>query len=285
VDTMKNFDIYETVTNLIIERLENGVIPWAMPWKTSDFIPCNLISKRPYRGFNFWYLLSFNFERPYFLTFNQVKNLGASIKKGSKSFMVIFWKILEVQKDGETEKIPMLRYYRVFHIDDVEGIDTKKIPADISHVHDFKSINSCKQIIESWKDAPIIRHGKKRACYIPLLDEVHMPDAKYFFKDEEYYSTLFHEALHSTGHRKRLNRHQRFSNLNFGSKDYSQEELVAEMGAAYLCGVSGIENVTIENSAAYIKGWLTKLKSDKKLIVSVASMAQHAVDYILDCKS
>jgi antirestriction protein ArdC len=108
-----------------------------------------------------------------------------------------------------------------------------------------------------------------------------MPDAKCFFKDEEYYSTLFHEAVHSTGHRMRLNRHQQFSNLNFGSKDYSQEELVAEMGAAYLCGISGIETITIDNSAAYIEGWLKKLRTDKKFIVSAASLAQHAVDYIL----
>ncbi|TRX71137.1 ArdC-like ssDNA-binding domain-containing protein [Carboxylicivirga sp. M1479] len=106
---MKNFDIYETVTNLIIERLEQGVIPLAMPWQTSDAIPRNLISKKAYRGFNFWYLLSFGFERPYFLTFNQVKQLEASIKKGAKSFMVIFWKMLEVKKDHEIEEIPMLR--------------------------------------------------------------------------------------------------------------------------------------------------------------------------------
>ncbi len=113
------------------------------------------------------------------------------------------------------------------------------------------------------------------------MDEIHMPDAKNFFKDEEYYSTLFHEAIHSTGHAKRLNRHHKFPNLNFGSKDYSQEELVAEMGAAYLCGICGIENATIENSAAYIEGWLKKLRSDKKFIVSAARLAQQAVDYIL----
>lgn len=281
MNTMKNFDIYETVTNLIVQRLENGVIPWAMPWKTSNSIPRNLISKKPYRGFNFWYLLSFNFERPYFLTFNQVKQLGASIKRGAKSFMVIFWKLLEVTKDGEIEEIPMLRYYRVFHVDDVEGIAADKIPEDSAFVHDFECIDSCEQIMKHWEDKPVIKHGANQACYIPSIDEIHMPDAKCFFKDEEYYSTLFHEAVHSTGHRMRLNRHQQFSNLNFGSKDYSQEELVAEMGAAYLCGISDIETITIDNSAAYIEGWLKKLRSDKKFIVSAASLAQHAVDYIL----
>ncbi|WP_430817637.1 ArdC family protein [Carboxylicivirga sp. RSCT41] len=220
---MNNFDIYETVTNLIIDRLEKGVIPWALPWKTSDAIPRNLISKKPYRGFNFWYLLSFEFERPYFLTFNQVKQLGASIKKGAKSFIVIFWKILEVKKDNEIEEIPILRYYRVFHIDDIEGISEKKIPTDESFVHDFETIESCEELIKNWNDAPVIKHGNKKACYIPLKDEIHMPDAKHFFKNEEYYSTLYHEIVHSTGHSKRQNRHQRFSNLKFGSKDYSQD--------------------------------------------------------------
>jgi antirestriction protein ArdC len=101
---MKRFDIYETVTNLIVDRLEAGVVPWHMPWKTSSSIPRNLVSKKPYRGFNFWYLLSFGFERPYFLTFNQAKNLGASVKKGSKSHMVIFWKMFEVEKMAKRKK-------------------------------------------------------------------------------------------------------------------------------------------------------------------------------------
>lgn len=279
---MKRFDIYETVTNLIVERLEAGVVPWQMPWKTTSSIPRNLVSKKPYRGFNFWYLLSFGFERPYFLTFKQVQDLGAKIKKGSKSFMVVLWKMVEYEKDGETEEIPMLRYYRVFRIDDVEGIDPVKILENKSHDHEFDPIASCEQLIEFWYDSPVIRFNKKKACYIPSLDEVYMPNARTFFKDEEYYSTVFHELVHSTGHRKRLSRHEKFPNMNFGSKDYSQEELVAEMGAAYLCGICGIENATIDNSAAYIQGWLKKLKSDKKFIVMASGMAQKAVDYILE---
>jgi antirestriction protein ArdC len=279
---MSKFDIYETVTNLIVERLEAGVVPWHMPWKTSNAIPRNLISKKPYRGFNFWYLLSFGFEHPYFLTFNQIRNMGASVKKGSKSFMVVFWKMVEYDKDGETEEIPMLRYYRVFHVDDVEGINPAKIPENKSYDHEFDPIASCEQLIEFWYDSPIVKLNMKKACYIPSLDEVHMPGPRTFFRDEEYYSTIFHELVHSTGHRKRLNRHERFSNLNFASKDYSQEELVAEMGAAYLCGICGIENVTIDNSAAYIRSWLKKLKSDKKFIVLASGLAQKAVDYILD---
>jgi len=232
---MKRFDIYETVTNLIVERLEAGVVPWQMPWKTANCIPRNLISKRPYRGFNFWYLLSFNFERPYFLTFNQIKDLGGSIKKGSKSFMVIFWKLIECEKEDSIEEIPFLRYYRVFHIDNVEGINPGLIPENKDYDHEFDPIGTCDELVERWVDSPEIILGKNKACYIPLLDTVHMPHPRTFFKDEAYYSTLFHELVHAVGHKKRLNRHEKFPDHQFGSRDYSMEELVAEMGAAYLC--------------------------------------------------
>ena len=280
--SMKNFDIYQMVTDRIVERLEAGVVPWQMPWKTANGIPRNLVSKRAYRGFNFWYLLSFGFERPYFLTWNQLKELGGTVKKGSKSFEVVFWKMLEYeQKDGDIDKIPMLRYYRVFHIDDVEGIDPAKIPSGESHDHEFDAIGTCDELVEFWEDSPKIELGCRKACYIPVLDKVEMPSPRAFYQDEQYYSTLFHELVHSTGHKSRLNRHEKFPNLNFGSKDYSQEELVAEMGAAYLCGLCAIENATIDNSAAYIQNWLGKLKNDNKLVMMAASQAQHAVDYIL----
>ncbi len=282
MNSMKNFDVYQMVTNRIIERLEAGVVPWQMPWKTSNGMPRNLVSKHSYRGFNFWYLLSFGFERPYFLTWNQLKELGGSVKKGSKSFEVVFWKMLEFeQKDGETDKVPMLRYYRVFHIDDVEGIDPSKIPSGESHDHDFDPNAACEQLVEFWEDSPKIKLGCKKACYIPSLDRVELPSPRTFYKDEEYYSVLFHELLHATGHERRLNRHEKFPNFNFASKNYSQEEMIAEMGAAYLCGICGIENATIDNSAAYIQSWLKKLKGDNKMIVMAASQAQRAVDYIL----
>ena len=282
---MKKFDIYELVTKLIVERLEAGVIPWQMPWKSGGAIPRNLVSKKPYRGFNFWYLLSFGFERPFFLTFNQVKALGGSVKKGSRSYLVVFWKLFDVDKEDKTEQIPMLRYYRVFHIDDVEGIPEGKIPDTGSHDHDFRPIEACEKLVNGWKDAPAVRYGQTRAAYAPARDEILMPDPRTFFDDEKFYSVLFHEATHSTGHRKRLNRHEKFPDHRFGSKDYSMEELVAEMGAAYLCGLCGIENKTIDNSAAYIQSWLSKLKSDNRFIIQASGYAQKAVDYILENQS
>jgi antirestriction protein ArdC len=271
------------VTDLIVQRLEAGVVPWQMPWKTSGGMPRNLVSKKAYRGFNFWYLLSFGFENPYFLTFNQVKDLGGSIIKGSKSYQVIFWKMREYkQKDGSTEEVPMLRYYRVFHIDDVENINPAKIPANENHDHEFDSIAACDELVELWEDSPVIELGKDKACYIPSLDTVQMPNPRTFYKDEQYYSVLYHELTHSTGNRKRLNRHSKFPDHKFFNRDYSLEELIAEMGAAYLCGICGIENATIDNSAAYIQSWLKKLKNDNKFIIQAASYAQRAVDYILE---
>ena len=279
---MKKFDIYQMITDLIVQRLEAGVIPWQMPWKTNGAMPRNLISKKAYRGFNFWYLLSFNFENPWFLTFNQIKDLGGSIIKGSKSFQVVFFKMREYTKDGVTEEVPMLRYYRIFHIDSVEGIDPAKIPAEETHDHEFDAIGECDRLVEFWEDSPHIELGSNKACYIPLLDEVQMPNPRTFYKDEQYYSVLFHELTHSTGHQSRINRHAKFPDHTFGSKDYSKEELVAELGAAYLCGICGIQNSTIDLSAAYIQSWLKKLKNDNKFFIQAASDAQKAVDYILE---
>ncbi len=266
------------VNKLIIQRLEAGVIPWHMPWKTAGGMPQNLISKKKYRGFNFIYLLSFGYEQPYFLSFKQAENLGGHVKKGAKSIEVIFWKMLDKTKpDFSVEKVPMLRYYRVFHISDVEGIDLSKLPQLQSHDHDFTPIEACENLMNGWDDKPIIETGKAQACYIPSQDTIQMPDSRTFFEDAKYYSTLFHESVHATGHAKRLKRDLSGS---FGTHSYSQEELIAEVGAAYLCGLCGIETKTIENSAAYIQGWLSKLKSDNKFMVMACSRAQHAVDYI-----
>ncbi len=275
---MKKFDVYEMVTKLIIERLEAGVIPWHMPWKTGGGMPQNLISKKQYRGFNFIYLNSFGYDQPFFLSFKQAQDLGGHVKKGAKSIQVIFWKMRDYKDAaGKEEKIPMLRYYRVFHFNDVEGIDISKLPQVKAHDHDFTPLQACENLVELWKDKPAIETGKHQACYIPSKDTVQMPDPRTFFEDTEYYSVLFHELTHSTGHAKRLKRDM---SGQFGNKSYSQEELIAEMGAAYLCGLCGIQTTTIDNSAAYIQNWLSKLKSDNKFLVIAASKAQHAVDYI-----
>lgn len=283
-----SFDIYEMVTNLIIERLEKGVIPWQMPWKVESGLPQNMIHRKVYRGFNFWLLLTVadKYGSPYFLTFNQVKELGGHVLKGEKGFPVVFWKILEKEeKDGSIDQVPFLRYYTVFNQKQTEGIDESKIPSSEAHDHDFDPIVQAEQVIECWKDSPKIRFDQSHAFYSPTGDYIGMPNPRTFFKDEQFYSTLYHESIHATGHVNRTGRHEKLSDHRFGSQEYSQEELVAEMGAAYLCHLTGIQNATIDNSAAYIKSWIRKFKEDKKMLLIASSMAQKAVDYILEHQS
>ena len=163
-------------------------------------------------------------------------------------------------------KFPCSGITGCFHVDDITGIPEDKIPKTEIHDHEFDPIANCEQLVEFWKDSSKIKFGFHQAAYFPLRDEVQMPNPRTFFEDEKYYSVLFHELTHSTDHRSRTNRHEKFPDHKFSSKDYSQEELVAEMDAAYLCGICGIENKTIDNSAACIQSWLKKLKSDNKLL-------------------
>ncbi|WP_430973742.1 ArdC family protein [Sunxiuqinia rutila] len=280
-----SFDIYEMVTNLIVERLEKGVIPWQMPWKVENGLPQNMIHRKVYRGFNFWFLLTVasQFDSPFFLTFRQVQELGGHVLKGQKGFPVVFWKILEKEeKDGSIDQIPLLRYYTVFNLKQTEGIDESKIPSTAAYDHDFNPIDQAEKLIEGWSGCPEIRLDQSHAFYSPSGDYIGMPNPRTFFQDEQFYSVLYHEAIHATGHINRTGRHVKLPNHKFGSSDYSIEELVAEMGAAYLCYLTGIQNATIDNSAAYIKSWIGKLKEDKKLLLTASSMAQKAVDYILE---
>lgn len=284
---MNKFDIYEVVTQKIIDHLEEGVIPWRIPWKTANGMPRNLVTQRPYHGINFWLLLCQKDTLPFYLTFEQAKSLGGNIRKGEKSTIVVFWKLLKLenQENEKEKKIPLLRYYRVFNISQTEGVDPKKIPSTDAFDHDFNPITVAESLVFNWADCPKIELGKDSAYYAPHLDTVCMPDPRTFYEDQLYYSTLFHELVHSTGHSKRLGRHEKIKDHRFGSKDYSQEELVAEMGAAYLCGITDIQQQTIENNASYIKSWIRTFKDDSRVLITAAAQAQKAVDYILETKT
>lgn len=277
-------DVYTIVTNRIIEKLENGVVPWQQPWSQAG-LPKNLISKHQYRGINVWLLASLNYSQNHFLTFNQIKELGGSIKKGEKSCPVIFWKWLEREnrQTGETERIPFLRYYNVFNITQCEGIPKEKLPPVIERNNE--PIKSCEEIIAQMPKRPEIQHKEHRAYYHPVNDYVNMPKAETFIDSESYYGTLFHELVHSTGHNERLNRKELTGMKGMRSEDYAIEELTAEMGANYLKSYAGIPVEQIENSAAYIQHWLERLKQDKKFIVYASARAQQAVDYILNIRN
>ena len=277
-------DVYSIVTNRIIEHLEKGVVPWHQTW-TEAGLPKNLISGKQYKGVNVWLLSALNYEQNYYLTFNQAKELGATIKKGEKSHEVIFWKWLEKENEEtkEKEKIPMLRYYRVFNISQCEGIPIEKIPKPIEHNNN--PIECCEKVIDEMPKRPNIQHKEQQAYYNRLNDYVNMPKFETFEKSEDYYGTLFHEMVHSTGHNERLNRKELIESQGMRSEKYAIEELTAEMGASYLKSHTGIQIEQLENNTSYIQHWLGHLKNDKKFIVYASSQAQKATDYILNIKN
>jgi len=275
---------YEVITETIIEKLEQGTVPWHQPWCSEA--AKNLISKKEYRGINVFLLGAAGYANPYWLTFRQAKQLGGHVKKGERSTPVVFWKWLEREQENpdtgelETYTAPLLRYYRVFNLEQCEGIPADKVPA-LENARDFQSIEEAERVVQEMPQRPIIQHEAAQAFYRPSADVVNMPAPELFTSDEEYYSTLFHELTHATGHESRLKRLDTDKLAAFGSKDYSQEELVAEMGSAFLCGHCGIAERIIDNSAAYIQGWLRRLRNDKRLVVFAAAQAQKAADFVL----
>lgn len=276
-------DVYSIVTETIIKQLESGVAPWKKPWQSEA--PRNLISGKDYRGINVFLLSASGFPRAEFLTYKQAEKLGASVKPGERSNIVTFWKIGEEKKDAKTGKKSrsfLLRYSRVFNISQCVHGDVplaEKLGLGAAKANAIGSIESCDAIITGMRNRPAIKVSD-RAWYRPSTDEVGIPDKSAFDSAESWYATLYHELTHSTGHASRVGR-PGIENLNaFGSESYSKEELVAELGASFLCGVAGISPVVIENSAAYLAGWLKVLQSDSRLIVQAASQAQRAADYI-----
>jgi len=278
--------VYEIVTNKIIEKLEEGVVPWRKSW--SSEAPKNLVSGKEYRGINPFLLDSMGFASPYWLTFRQAKSLGGYVRKGEKSTPVVFWKnwsSLEQNDEGKLEETRrfVLRYYSCFNIEQC-SLPPEEVPAEDPTTKHFDPIPKAESVVKAMPSAPEITHQSQRACYSPILDIVNMPKPESFDAPVNYYSTLFHELTHSTGHESRLNRDSITDPVRFGSHTYSREELIAEMGAAFLNGHCGLVDQTLDNSASYIQGWLGRLRNDPKLVVQAAGKAQRAADYILDVK-
>lgn len=269
---------YDRITERIIELLEQGTVPWHKPWKAKTAWPRNLVTKKPYRGVNVFLLLSMSYESPFWLTFNQAQEHGGSIRKGEKACPVVFWKRLEIEDEqtGVEQRIPLLRIYHVFNTAQCEGL--KALPATDDLV---VSVTKPAEIVAHMPHPPVIKHGMVRAFYSPSGDEVGMPNRERFESEAGYFAALFHELVHSTGHKSRLHRATLVENTGFGSDPYSREELIAELGSAFLCGYADIVERTIDNSAAYLEGWLKQLKNDRTLVVQAAAQAQKAADYII----
>jgi antirestriction protein ArdC len=285
-------DVYQIVTDKIVELLEKGTVPWSKPWTViggRGVMPTNLVSKKPYRGINVWMLAAAGYGSPFWLSYKQATDLGGSVRQGEKSSLAVFWKRGEVEdKDtGEMKKTFLLRYYRVFNVEQCDGLEKHlpKVEKPKKGAKKFNPIAEAEQIVEGMPKRPDIKHGGSNAAYSPLFDIVKMPPRESFVDEPKYYTTLFHELTHSTGH---ASREGRFAGCTedakqFGSENYAKEELVAEMGAAFLCAVAGLDSTT-DHSAAYIKGWLKALKDDRKLVVNAAAAAHRAADFILDVK-
>lgn len=281
-------DLYQQVTNSLIERIESGKLSCWQPWKsvvepdgTRINHPVNFVTKRPYTGVNVYLLGGTSFRMPYFLTFNQVIGLGATVHKGAKSLPVIYWELLDHRE--EDKKIPFLRQYRVFNVEDTT-VPVEAHPAPLpTPLPVATRLPAADAIIAGMPDAPPIEHAAGLGCfYRPFSDVVSMEPLPGFESPEFYYGVLFHELVHATGHPRRLNRQEKNgAPRRFGTKSYGVEELTAELGAAYLCQQVGIANERVmQNQAGYLQNWLEALQNDKRLFFDAARNAQRAADYI-----
>jgi len=285
---MKKADIEAKVTQRIIDELEKGVAPWSKPWLNAGLMPTSASTGKAYRGINH-FLLGLEsylegYESPFWATFKQVQALGGRVKKGSSSTPIVFWKILDRKDDDETgTKIPLMRYFNVFNLDQTEGVELPEKLAEMERsrfkLEPVAVDEGVEKVLAGYQQPPEIHHvGGERAFYRPDLDSITLPSLKQFEQPESYASTLFHELVHSTGHESRLNRLD--DKARFGCETYAKEELVAEIGAAMLGANAGVD-VCIEQSAAYVQSWLKVLQDDRSLIVKAAQQAQRAVDRIL----
>lgn len=275
-------NIYEMVTERIIEQLESGVIPWQKPWTWSKNGAYNRVSMKPYSILN-QMLLQHSGE---YATFKQWIEAGGHIRKGEKSEIVTFWKIqlIEEEEDDGTKvkkQIPLLRYYNVFHISQVDGVE----PKEKMELQEHEPIEEAERIKQEYIEREHLQIYEKitdKAFYTPTFDYIEVPCKEQYEHIEEFYSTLFHEMVHSTGHYNRLNRLESGASTRFGSATYSKEELTAEIGSAMILNRLGIETEkTFKNSTAYVQNWLQVLRNDNKFIISASSKSEKAVKYIL----
>jgi antirestriction protein ArdC len=275
-------NIYETVTERILSQLEAGIIPWRKEWKSSGFsrFPTNYQSKKPYRGINVLLLWASPYSDARYLTYKQAQAIGAQVRKGEKGTPIIFWSTFQGKErddNGDARSIPFARTYTVFNVAQCDGIP-QELP--LTDAEPFEPIPAAAELAQGYLDREHIelRHGGDSAFYHRILDYIQMPAPAAFTSPDAYYSTLFHEAGHSTGAAARLDR---VKGKEFGDEAYSKEELCAELCAAYLCAQVGISNAQVEtNHAAYIQSWMRAFKNDKTLLLTAAQKAQRAADLI-----
>jgi antirestriction protein ArdC len=279
-------DLYSSVTQTILDALERGVVPWRKPWRSFNSLPVNAISNRPYRGVNALLLGITPYTDHRWLTFRQVTEQGGKVRKGEKASLAVFWKLWEPNdsnsNEDETERqkrVPILRHYSLFNAEQCENLALPELyqPEEAER---HQRIQRAEQIISDMPNPPTIAEGGSSAWYRPSIDHVQVPKLSAFNSPDSFYATLFHELGHATGHESRLARKTVTRAIQFGSGDYSQEELVAELTSAFLCAKAGLDNSLLADSASYIDGWLDVLNNDRKAVVYAAAQAQKAADHI-----
>jgi antirestriction protein ArdC len=254
-------NIIAEITKKITKELEKGIVPWKKSWK--EGIPANLITKKYYTGINFLTLITNEYPSQYYLTYLQCKEKNGRIKNGEKGHIIVYYSIKEItNQDNEIIEIPVIRYSYVFNISQTNLYEDK--------TEELKLIE-CENIIKQIKEIRITNNTI--SCYYNKRDDyISIPTIEKFESKEEYYSTLFHEIIHWTGHKERLNR----------KGEYAYEELIAEIGSAYLCGITGISNQTIDNQTSYINSWLKMINDNPKILIKASAEAQKAINYIIN---
>lgn len=280
---MQQDGIFDQVTGKIIQSLENGVVPWRKPWVS--LAPQN-INGREYTGINRLLLSLSAYDYPIFLTMKQTNDLGGYIKRGEKSHLAVFWKVVTYKdrnSSGEetVNHVPYLRYYNVFNIDQTTVPISAVKHVQIRSVEETEytdPVTKAQELIASMTDIPAIQFNADRAAYSPGFDRIMLPHRNLFQSDEEFFATEFHEIVHSTGHPRRLNR-KGLQEVRFGSEEYSKEELVAEIGSCFLSNLCGMISC-FENAVSYVQGWIKALRDDPRMVVHAAGQAEKAVEFL-----
>ncbi len=269
---MRIDDLYTNVTNRIIEELESGAYPWVKPWKAGEAVmPQNAVTGRPYNGINVLILWMTAQAALYpenrWLTFHQALDKGGHVRKGERGTQVVLVKKISVGEEeaDDRKQVSMLKTFTVFNVAQVEGLTTSPAIAErITPVSEFVAATKAE-----------IRHGHPQAFYSPGHDAICLPNPETFEEPCHYDATLLHELTHWTGHKSRLDRQL---GGRFGSEAYAAEELVAELGAAFLCPHLGVKGML--RHAGYIEDWLRLLKGDNRAIFTASAKAAQAVDYL-----
>lgn len=282
-------DLFAGVTEKIIADLEKGVRPWVKPWTAlhGDTVVRPLrFSGEPYRGINVVILwsaaLEAGYRSPTWMTYRQAQALGGQVRRGERGTPIVYAKRIEVEeeKDGEvvTRELPMLRFYTVFNVSQIEGLPIEHYAPAEQRPNIVERVGRTLELVESVR--PKIHYGGDRAFYRESTDDIHMPPFRSFVDGESFAATLLHEVVHWTKHSSRLARD--FGRKRWGDEGYVMEELVAELGSALLCADLGVTPIVREDHAAYIASWLTVLRGDKRAIFSAAGYAQRAIDYLYE---